>query len=192
LVAIHRAGLAHRDIKPGNTLITADGSVKISDFGLSCYSDDRSTAKERNGRGGTPAYKAPEMHGSAVISDPRPLDVYAMGISIWQLLTGDAASKFDRKKMRVTGLANDLIFKMTDPEPTQRITSKEALNHSWFTGFTPEPRPVTIRPETLAAEPHKRVEEPKSEHHHHLHLLDRVFHHHHHHHHDDNVVSARH
>jgi len=195
LVAIHRAGLAHRDIKPGNTLITSDGSVKISDFGLSCFSDDRSTAQERNKRGGTSVYKAPEMQSSTAISDPRPLDVYAMGISIWQLLVGANARDFDRKKIRVDGLAKDLIFKMTDPDPARRITSEQALNHSWFVGLTsvempaklPTPRPARVEQVPGVKRPTK-IEAPASEHHHHhFHLLDRIFHHHH-----DGGASARH
>jgi serine/threonine protein kinase len=191
LAAIHRAGLAHRDIKPGNTLITADGTVKISDFGLSCYFDHRSDEKVRNGRGGTPGYKAPEMAGSEPISDPRPVDVYAMGISIWQLLIGDSAKSFDRKKTRVQGLANDLLFKMTDPNPTSRITAEAALNHPWFTGIQKLPEVLIPKPSPVKV-PGKIVQAPVSEDHHHKHHGFFGLHLFHHKHHDDDARSARH
>jgi len=85
LDAAHEAGLAHRDVKPENVLLTPAGDVKVADFGLA-----RSVAGAVQTRGGmiigTAAYLAPEQVAGGT-SDART-DVYAAGIMLFELLTG--------------------------------------------------------------------------------------------------------
>lgn len=86
LHAIHRAGLVHRDVKPGNLLVTPDGRVKVTDFGLSktLGSAGRDTAV--GSLVGTPDFMSPEQcRGQAV--DART-DVYALGLTTYAVLTG--------------------------------------------------------------------------------------------------------
>jgi serine/threonine-protein kinase len=85
LHAAHLAGLVHRDIKPGNLLITCDGHVKITDFGIAHVAG--SSPVTRTGMlVGTPAYLAPERVAGAQATPAS--DVYSLGIVAYECLVG--------------------------------------------------------------------------------------------------------
>ncbi|HAQ59924.1 MAG TPA: Stk1 family PASTA domain-containing Ser/Thr kinase [Microbacterium sp.] len=85
----HRAGVVHRDIKPGNVMITDAGQVKVMDFGIArAVSDSSSTVADTTAILGTAAYFSPEQaKGEAV--DGRA-DLYSTGVVLFELLTGRA------------------------------------------------------------------------------------------------------
>jgi eukaryotic-like serine/threonine-protein kinase len=88
----HRAGMVHRDVKPGNILVRRDGGVKITDFGIAWSA--RSVALTRTGQViGTPQYLSPEQ------AEGRPAtpasDVYALGLIGYECLTGQPAFQGD-------------------------------------------------------------------------------------------------
>ncbi|QLD11912.1 Stk1 family PASTA domain-containing Ser/Thr kinase [Microbacterium oleivorans] len=85
----HRAGVVHRDIKPGNVMITDAGSVKVMDFGIArAVSDSSSTVAETTTIIGTAAYFSPEQAKGEPV-DARA-DLYSTGVVLYELLTGRA------------------------------------------------------------------------------------------------------
>jgi serine/threonine-protein kinase len=108
LAEAHRAGLVHRDVKPGNILVRPDGGVKITDFGIAWSA--RSVALTRTGQViGTPQYLSPEQ-AEGRLATPAS-DVYALGLIGYECLTGHPAFEGDN----VVTIAVKQVRQ--DPEP---------------------------------------------------------------------------
>jgi eukaryotic-like serine/threonine-protein kinase len=85
----HRAGVVHRDIKPGNIMIAANGQVKVMDFGIArAISESSATIAETSAIVGTASYFSPEQARGETV-DART-DLYSTGIVLFELLTGRA------------------------------------------------------------------------------------------------------
>jgi hypothetical protein len=106
LAAAHEKGVLHRDLKPANVMLDGQGKVRITDFGLAGLID---SFRDEDLRSGTPSYMSPEqLEGRAVTVRS---DVYALGLLIYELVTGRPA--FEGK-----GLA-DLARKHREDRPIE-------------------------------------------------------------------------
>ncbi|MEN9620739.1 MAG: Stk1 family Ser/Thr kinase [Actinomycetota bacterium] len=85
----HRAGVVHRDIKPGNVMVTSSGQVKVMDFGIArAISDSAATVAQTSTILGTAQYFSPEQARGETV-DART-DLYASGVVLFEMLTGRA------------------------------------------------------------------------------------------------------
>lgn len=115
----HRNLVVHRDLKPANILVTADGTVKLLDFGIGkLLEDDGDAGLTRTGLlPMTPAYAAPEQ----VLGEPvtTATDAYALGVVLYELLTG--SRPHDRDTRPLTALAGAVETEVTTrPSETLR------------------------------------------------------------------------
>lgn len=83
---IHRKGIIHRDIKPGNILFHKDGTVKLTDFGIAKQIDDDQNLTMDGSTFGSPYYLSPEQAAGHPL-DARS-DIYGLGIVFYEMLTG--------------------------------------------------------------------------------------------------------
>ena len=86
LAFAHRHGVVHRDVKPGNVLITPDGDVKVTDFGIARAVNTEESLTQTGAVMGTAAYFSPEQaEGKGV--DARS-DIYSLGVVLYEMATG--------------------------------------------------------------------------------------------------------
>ncbi|AEJ61720.1 serine/threonine protein kinase [Spirochaeta thermophila DSM 6578] len=84
----HDRGIVHRDIKPANILISKEGEVKLTDFGIAAIESDEEEDLTREGMTlGTPSYMPPEQFKDAKHVDKRA-DIYALGVMLYEMVTG--------------------------------------------------------------------------------------------------------
>jgi hypothetical protein len=137
LDAAHQAGIVHRDVKPGNVLVCAGGTVKLSDFGIARAAGDI-TVTQTGVLTGTPDYFAPEVARGAA---PTPEgDMFSLGATLYISVEGEppfgthtnalakmhmvAAGKI--RPPRQAGRLGPVLQRLMDADPTRRPTASQA------------------------------------------------------------------
>ena len=141
----HEHGIVHRDIKPGNILVSRKGEVKLADFGIA--SSDQGDGDPLGGAGetlGTPSYMPPEQFKDSASVDKRA-DIYAVGVMLYEMVTGAKPfpgaynnetvarikkGKYLSARKLVPGLPriiDTLLKKMIRPNPRKRYQNMEPI-----------------------------------------------------------------
>ncbi|CAD8204273.1 unnamed protein product [Paramecium pentaurelia] len=136
------ANIAHMDIKPENLLLNQELRLKIADFGVSQIMDDDLVKTKI----GTSAYQPPEVFTEEQVRG-KPIDVWAAGLTLYQLIYNEhpfISQKQDQLKNNIltqnikwkeTSDLTDLLKRMLDKNPNNRITTQQVLEHPWVTKY---------------------------------------------------------
>ncbi|MFI7119428.1 serine/threonine-protein kinase [Amycolatopsis sp. NPDC049868] len=137
LAAVHERKILHRDLKPGNVLIGADGRVKLTDFGISRSVAADETLTDAALYAGTPGYLAPEVARGEPPTEAS--DVFSLGATLYAALEGSPmfagetplarvrrAADGDIPVSRAAGGLADPLARMLDPDPARRPSAAEA------------------------------------------------------------------
>jgi serine/threonine-protein kinase len=172
LAAAHQQDVVHRDVKPGNLLLTPDGMVKVADFGIAHLAGDGATTLTAPDQIiGSTRYLAPERARGGQAG--KPADVYALGCVLYELVTGQppftgehpAAILYQHVDAQpeppstthpeLAGVFETVLLQMLAKDPATRPTAAEiasgALRAPSYEARTTAPLPVDAR--TTAAAP---------------------------------------
>jgi len=153
----HRAGVLHRDLRPGNMLVSDTGLLKVTDFGTSRFLE---IAAHGTTVIGSPPYMAPEQfHGKAVFAS----DVYSVGVTMYQMLTGslpyDTPAPADIERLmrgelvisprirnsKIPKAISNIILKALEPDQTRRYQRAAELLEDTLAARETGPRKAARR-----------------------------------------------
>ena len=161
IAAAHAVGIAHRDIKPGNILLADNGTVKITDFGISRALDDGTVTTQTGMLAGTPAYLAPEIARGD--ESTRASDVFSLGSTLYHAVEGrppfgtntnplallHAVASGNVPPPRNAGALAPTLMSLMRVDPSERPSMQEAAAALAGTSTEPLPTPpVRSAPKT--------------------------------------------
>ncbi len=160
----HQRGILHRDIKPGNILLDAEGEPHLTDFGLAKLLEDEHAITHTMDVLGTPSYMSPEQAGGETKQISTAADVYGLGAVLYQLLTGSppfvGGTTYETIRLlretepRRPSLLNSevdcdldtICLKCLEKDPARRYATANALAEElerWIRHEPIEARPIT-------------------------------------------------
>jgi len=129
LAYVHAQGFVHRDVKPANVLIAADGRVHLADFGIARLVDSAHVTRTGDVLG-TPAYFAPEQVSGGGVGSAA--DVYALGLMLLECLTGKRAFEGTAMEVAMARMNRDPEIPASLPaswkDLLRAMTAREAVN----------------------------------------------------------------
>jgi serine/threonine protein kinase len=160
LAAAHEVGIVHRDIKPDNVLIAPDGTVKITDFGISKAIGD-ATMTSVGVIAGTPAFLAPEVAGGGKAGFPS--DVFSLGATLYAATEGTPPFGLDENTIALllkvargnvspptqSGPLGPMLMWLLRTDPAERPTMRQAQEHLATGKRPPEFQPQITATMTL-------------------------------------------
>ena len=127
----HSRGAVHRDVKPGNIMLTLDNDVRIIDFGIALITD--SDVSRIEGIVGFPSYMSPEQVQSAKITAKS--DIYSLGVVMYELPTGFRPFRANN----LSKLLHQIIYATPESIHSLRSEISEALEHVTAVALQKEP-----------------------------------------------------
>lgn len=115
LVEVHEHGILHRDLKPSNLMIDEAGGLHLMDFGLARVEDVETSLTRSGTLLGTPQYMAPEQVDGTIGQVGPATDLYALGLVLFELLTGEPALK----AQNLSSLLYEILNRVPEP-PSHR------------------------------------------------------------------------
>ncbi|CAI2352617.1 unnamed protein product [Caenorhabditis sp. 36 PRJEB53466] len=152
---LHSKRIAHKDIKPGNLLVSIEFTIKICDFGVAEQIDTYQSDGKCTKVNGTPKFQPPEcVYGNHDSFDGYKADTWAAGITLYNLVSGEypydgtvLLKLYEAigtvpvelpKNVKLSSDLRDLLKKLLEKEYPKRLTVEETMTHPWFLSAFPE------------------------------------------------------